>query len=85
MPAMGRSTQLFAQDDDMRTRFAAKSKADLIWDLWVHQNPTANHEAHRTLYLGAIALGLPMSHIISYLEAYSDSEASQDESSEGEQ
>ena len=66
----------------MKTRFAAKSKADLIWDLWVHQNPTANHEAHRTLYLGAIALGLPMSHIISYLEAYSDSEASQDESSE---
>jgi len=69
----------------MKTRFSSKSKADLIWDLWVHQNPTANHEAHRTLYLGAIALGLPMSHIISYLEAYSDSEASQDESSEGEQ
>jgi len=55
----------------MKTLFAAKSKADLIWDLWVHQNPTANHEAHRTLYLGAVALGLPMNHIISYLEAYS--------------
>jgi len=69
----------------MKTRFSAKSKAELIWALWVHQNPTANHEAHRTLYLGAVALGLPMNHIISYLEAYGDSEASQAESSEGEQ
>ena len=69
----------------MKTRFAAKSKEELIWDLWVHHNPEANHEAHRTLSLGAIALGLPMSHIISYLEAYSDSEASQAESPEGEQ
>jgi len=33
----------------MKTRFAAKSKAELIWALWVHQNPTANHEAHRAL------------------------------------
>ena len=69
----------------MKTRFAAKSKAELIWALWVHQNPTANHEAHRALYMGAVALGLPMSHIISYLEAYSGPEASQDEPSEGEQ
>ena len=69
----------------MKTRFAAKSKEELIWDLWVHQNPEVNHEAHRPLYLGAIALGLPMSHIISYLEAYSDSEAAQAESPEGEQ
>ncbi len=68
----------------MKTRFSAKSKADLIWDLWVHQNPTANHEAHRALYMGAVALGLPMNHIISYLEDYSEPEASQGESS-GEQ
>jgi len=69
----------------MKTRFSAKSKADLIWDLWVFQNPTANHEAHRALYLGAVALGLPMSHIISYLEAYSEPVASQDQSPEDEQ
>jgi len=69
----------------MRTRFAAKSKAELIWALWVHQNPTANHEAHRALYMGAVALGLPWAHVIAYLEAYSDSEASQAQPSEGEQ
>ena len=69
----------------MRTRFAAKSKEELIWDLWVHQNPEANHKAHRALYLGAVALGLPMNHIISYLEDYSEPEASQAQSSEGEQ
>ena len=69
----------------MKTRFYAKSKAELIWALWVHQNPTANHEAHRTLYLGAVALGLPWAHVIAYLEAYGEPEASQAEPSEGEQ
>ena len=63
----------------MKTRFSSKSKAQLIWALWVHQNPTANHEAHRARYFGAVALGLPWAHVIAYLEAYSDSEASHDE------
>ena len=42
MPAE-ETTQLFAQDDDMKTRFAAKSKAELDLGSGSAPKPTANH------------------------------------------
>jgi len=69
----------------MKTRFAAKSKEEVIWAVWVHRNPNANHQVVRTRFLGAVNLGLPMSHIIGYLNTRGGPRPSQAQPPEGEQ